>query len=349
MKISNYLSFSHLITSMTEIQQIKALLSSPKDVVILSHRNPDGDAIGSSLALGYFLKKLMHSVTIILPSECPPMFDFLEGINDIIIYDLDQLSAKNAITKSNLIFFLDFNSLERIDRVGEMIHSSDADKIMIDHHIDPEPIADFIISDTEASSTSELVFKFIDDLGWTNKIDSRIGTSIFTGIITDTGSFRYNTRSYTYTVCSALKEKGVDDYSLQDKIFHALNEKHLRLLGHCLANRMEVNLEHGAAMIYLTKADYKDFGISRGDTEGIVNYMLMIKGIEVAAFITEQPNIIKISLRSKGDINVQSLANTLFNGGGHKNASGGSYNGKLEDVIKKWKDVVPSIIQREIV
>jgi bifunctional oligoribonuclease and PAP phosphatase NrnA len=328
---------------MTEIQQIKALLSSPKDVVILSHRNPDGDAIGSSLALQFFLKKLMHSVTIVLPSECPPMFDFLEGMNEIVIYDLDALAVKNAISKAKILFFLDFNSLERIDKLGEFVLESSADSIMIDHHIDPEPIADFIISDVEASSTSELIYKFIDDLGFNSKIDSRIGTSIFTGIVTDTGSFKYNTRSYTYNVCGALKEVGINDYYLQDKIFNSLKEKHLRLLGHCLANRMEVDAENGTAMIYLTKADYRDYSISRGDTEGIVNYMLMMKEVDVAAFITEQPSIIKLSLRSKGDINVQNIASTYFNGGGHKNASGGSFSGKLEDILNKWREIAPTI------
>nr|HMP32224.1 DHH family phosphoesterase [Saprospiraceae bacterium] len=279
---------------MTEIQQIKSLLSSPKDIVIVSHRNPDGDAIGSSLALQFFLKKLMHSVSIVLPSECPPMFDFLEGIKDILIFDLDPLSVKNVISKSKIIFFLDFNSLERIDKVGEYILDSAADTIMIDHHIDPEPIADFIISDVASSSTAEMIYSFINDLGFENKIDKRIGTSIFTGIITDTGSFKYNTRANTYTVCGILKDIGVDDYVLQDKIFNSLKEKHLKLLGHCLANRMEVDADHGAAMVYLTKTDYRDFSISRGDTEGIVNHMLMMKEVNVAAFITEQPNIIKI-------------------------------------------------------
>ena len=327
---------------MTDIQQIKALLSSPKDVVILSHRNPDGDAIGSSLALQYFLKKMMHSVTVILPSECPPVFEYLEGFKNILIYDLNPALVKEKINKAKLIFFLDFNSLERIDKTGEIVLHSDADKIMIDHHIDPEPIADYIISDTEASSTSELVYKFIDDLGMGHRIDKNIGEAIFTGIVTDTGSFRYNTRSLTYTVCSNLKEKGVDDYYIQDKIHNALKEKQLRLLGHCLANRMEVNLENRTALIYLNKQDYRDFSISRGDTEGIVNYMLMMKDVDIAAFITEQPSIIKISLRSKGDINVQEIAQELYNGGGHKNASGGSFSGTLDDAIKKWKDAIPA-------
>ena len=331
---------------MTDILQIKALLSAPKDVVILSHRNPDGDAIGSSLALQYFLKKMMHSVTVILPSECPPVFDYLEGVKNILIYDINPAEVKDKINKAKIIFFLDFNSLERIDKTGELVLQSDADKIMIDHHIDPEPIADYIISDTEASSTAEMVFRFIDDLGMTNKIDKNIGEAIFTGIVTDTGSFRYNTRALTYSVCARLKEKGIDDYFLQDKIFNALKEKHLRLLGHCLANRMEVDYTYHTALIYLNKNDYKEFSISRGDTEGIVNYMLMMKGVDVAAFITEQPSIVKISLRSKGDINVQEIAQELYNGGGHKNASGGSFSGSLEEAIKKWKDAVPHIKQK---
>jgi bifunctional oligoribonuclease and PAP phosphatase NrnA len=328
---------------MTEIQQIKALLSSPKDIVIISHRNPDGDAIGSSLALSFFLKSMMHSVSVILPSECPPTFEYLDGIKDILIFDLKPIEVRSAIDRAKVIFYLDFNGLDRIDKVGELLSQTKADTIMIDHHIDPEPIADFILSDVTASSTSEMIYKFIDDLGYRHKLNQKIGSCILTGIITDTGSFKYNTRKYTYTVAGELKDLGVDDYGIQNLIFNNQKEKYLRLLGHCLANRMQVDIEHGAALIYLDKNDYKTFEISRGDTEGIVNYLLMIKGVNVAAFITEQPSIIKISLRSKDHIDVQQIAAKYFNGGGHKNASGGSAYAKLEEIIAKWWSIVPSI------
>jgi phosphoesterase RecJ-like protein len=217
---------------------------------------------------------------------------------------------------------------------------------MIDHHIDPEPIADAIISDVNASSTSELVYLFIKKFEMMNLFHPNIGSALFTGIITDTGSFRYNTRPQTYIVASELKSFGVDDYSIQNKIYNSLDSKYLKLLGHCLANRMVLIPEYKAAYIYLNKEDYTTFQIGRGDTEGIVNYLLMLKEVKLAALITEQPSIIKLSLRSKDEINVQQMASTHFNGGGHKNASGGSAYAKLDDVINRFIKVLPNYITK---
>ena len=331
---------------MDDLLNIKLLLTLPQDVVILSHRNPDGDAVGSSFGLYHFLKKLSHKVSVIFPSEFPSFFDFLPDVNNALIFDLKQDECRDLIGKASIVFCLDFNSLERIDKLAESVQNSKAKKIMIDHHLDPEPFADFYVSETAASSTSELVYKFIIDLGFDHFIDLNIGDCLFTGIITDTGSFKYGTRPYTYDVAASLKAKGVDDYYLQNAIHNNLEEKNLRLLGHCLINRMEVISEYGAAFIYLTKEDYAEFNIQRGDTEGIVNYLLMMKNINMAAFITEQPSIIKLSLRSKDDINVQQIASNHFNGGGHKNASGGSAYAKLEDVIARFKKIIPTYLKQ---
>lgn len=331
---------------MEDIHKIKLLLTVPQDIVILSHRNPDGDAVGSSFGLYHILKKLNHKITVIFPSEFPTTFEYLSEINRSIIYDLKPEESKNAIEKASVMFFLDFNAIDRIDRMAEFVLQSNAKKILIDHHIDTEPIAQYYFSDTEASSTSELVYKFINDLGFDNLIGLECGECLFTGIITDTGSFKYGTRPYTYEVAAKLKMKGVDDYYLQNAINNNLDEKHLRLLGHCLANRMEVLPDYGVAIIWLTKDDYVQFSIQRGDTEGIVNYMLMMKSIKMAAFITEQPSIVKLSLRSKDGLNVQEIAANHFNGGGHKNASGGSAYAKLEDVINRLKKIIPNYIKQ---
>lgn len=329
-------------TFMTEeIRQLREILSFPKEISIISHRNPDGDAIGSSLGLAGFLRKLGHNVKVIFPSDYPTGYAFLEGISQSVIFDLDPKGAREAVDKSNVIFCLDFNGLDRIDKLGENVQFSKAKKILIDHHLDPEPFTDIEFSETAASSTCELVFKVIDQMGYRDKICPETGECLFTGLITDTGSFRYGTRPYTYEVAAALKELGVDDYKLADKIFNSQKEKHLRLLGHCLANRMEVMKDYGVGIMYLTRKDYADFDIQRGDTEGIVNYMLMMEDIKVAAFVLEQPSIIKISLRSKGDISVQEIAQKYFNGGGHKNAAGGGVYASLQDIIDKVKKVMP--------
>ena len=325
-----------------DFQNIKSKLLTPQDIVILSHRNPDGDAVGSTVALKRYLDSLNHFTKIIYPSEYPTSFQFLfQGISNPIIFDIDQKLAFEEIKKATVIFYLDFNGLERVDKMSETLNFSTAFKVMIDHHLDPEPIADVIISETSASSTSELVYYFIKELSGKDFVHPLIGEALFTGIITDTGSFKYSTRPQTYEVASKLKQSGVDDYSIQNLIYNSLESKYLKLLGHCLANRMVILEEYKAAYIYLTKEDYSTFSIGRGDTEGIVNYMLMMKNIDLAAFIMEQPSIIKISLRSKDHVNVQQMATTYFNGGGHKNASGGSAYAKLEDIIAKFVKVVP--------
>lgn len=324
-----------------EIQQLKALLAFPKRVSIITHRNPDGDAIGSSMALAGYLKKLHHTVEVIFPSEYPTSYEYIHGVQLSKVYDIDPNGCKQALENSEVIFCLDFNGLDRVDKLGEVIQFSEAKKVLIDHHLDPEPFFDFAFSETEASSTCELVFKVLDQMGARHMIDEYIGEAIFTGLITDTGSFRYGTRPYTYEVAAALKALGVDDYKLSDKIFNSQKEKYLRLLGHCLANRMEILKEYGVGIMWLTRKDYADFNILRGDTEGIVNYMLMMENIKVAAFVLEQPSIIKISLRSKGDISVHDIAQKYFNGGGHKNAAGGGVYAGLYDIIDKVKKVMP--------
>ncbi len=329
-----------------DLIELKSFLAVPRDITLIAHRNPDGDALGSALGLKLYLEKKGHFVKVVMPSESPNVFSYLPRFYDIIVFDLQHDIAREALTKTDCIFCLDFNGLDRVDKLGVTIQNSQAKKVMIDHHIDPEPFVDFLFSDSEASSTCEMVYDLIENLGDTDLIDEEIGRCLFTGLITDTGSFKYNTRPNTYKIAAKLKMVGVDDYTLNDTIHNSLKAKHLRLIGHCLANRMEILDEYGAAFIYLTKEDYREFDIQRGDTEGIVNYMLMMREIQVAAFITQQPSIIKISLRSKGSISVQAIASKYFNGGGHKNASGGALYTSLSDVIEKFKKAIPEHLPR---
>lgn len=327
---------------MKNIQELKTLLSLPKDIIITTHRNPDGDAVGSSLGLYHFLiQNGNHSVKVIAPSEFPDSFNWMPASQEIIIYDDEPEHSKRLIEKADLIFCLDFNSLDRIDKVGEIIAPLDTIKVMIDHHLYPEPFADFVLSDETASSTCELVFDFIELLGQKNWINRTIGECLYTGILTDTGSFKYSTSPKLFRIVAHLLECGVDDYLLQDLIFNSLKEKHLRLLGHCLHNRLEVLDEYKTGIITLTKEDYQEFDIQRGDTEGIVNFILRLKKVKMAAFIMEQPTIVKISLRSKGDFSVQEIAKKHFKGGGHKNAAGGASFQPLSTTVKKFKELLP--------
>ncbi len=327
---------------MENLNELRALLALPKDIVITTHRNPDGDAIGSSLGLLHFLSKTgLHDVKIVSPSEYPDTFSWMPEVDKIIVYDDEPERAQKIIEQAGLIFCLDFNSLDRIDKVGEIIQPLKAPKVMIDHHLFPEGFADFILSDTTASSTCELVFDFIEMMGLKAELDKTIGECLYTGIITDTGSFKYSTSSKLFRIVAELLDTGVQDDVLQDLIFNSLSEKHLRLLGHCLNNRMEVLAEFNTGIITLTKEDYQNFDIQRGDTEGIVNFLLKMRHVKMAAFIMEQPTIVKISLRSKGDFSVQEIAKRHFRGGGHKNASGGASFQPLDTTVKKFKELLP--------
>ena len=323
------------------IAEAKALLARPSDIVILSHRNPDGDAVGSSLGLSHYLKSQGHSVKIVLPSDYPDFLGYLPDVSDIIIYDDEEADGRRAIDQAELFFILDFNSFDRIDKVAEGLDTDRRPRIMIDHHLYPEPVADVMISDPSFSSTCEMVYQFICDLGHAGWVTREVADCLYTGIITDTGGFRYATSSRLFTIVAKLLEAGTDDYKIQDYIWNTMTEKQLRLLGHCLANRMELIPESRTGIIWLTQEDYKDFDIKRGDTEGIVNYVLRMPNMMIAAFIHEQPTIVKLSLRSKGDMDVQQICKTHFRGGGHRNAAGGASFAPLSTTINKFKKLLP--------
>jgi bifunctional oligoribonuclease and PAP phosphatase NrnA len=330
-----------------EISDIKSMLEMPKRVAILTHRNPDGDAIGSSLALKAYLEKTGHSATVIFPTDYPPIYMFLEGIESSLVSVAQMEESTHVVEQSDIIFLLDFNGLDRIDKLGPVVQESSAVKVMIDHHLDPEPIADWELTDQGASSTCELIHVFIEMLGGKELIDEGIGTAIFTGLLTDTGSFKFSTNARLFKVASHLKAIGVDDYGLQNRLFNSLSEKQLKLIGHCIANRMELLNAIQTGMIFLNKDDFSRFRIQRGDTEGIVNYILMMGEMRVAIFVTDQNGTIKISFRSKGDISVQELARDYFNGGGHKNASGGTGKQSLTETIEYLKEILPGYLESQ--
>lgn len=320
---------------------LKQLIQTPQNVAIFSHRNPDGDAIGSALAMRHYLEQYGHTVHVLFPSEYPEEFEALQGAADIKIWDIHTEDCKEILQRKNLFFFLDFNAYSRIDRMGDFVKELPGKRIMIDHHLYPDEIADFVYSEPEASSTCELVYRFITGMGDGIRINPTVGKCIFTGLVTDTGSFRHATNPMVYRIAADLVERGVDDTGVQDMIFNSQKEKHLRLLGHCLTHRMEVMPEYHTALIWLSKRDYEQFNISRGDTEGIVNYLLSMREVRLAAFIHNQPTVVKLSLRSKGDIDVQEICKKHFNGGGHKNASGAHSHEGLKATIEKFKSILP--------
>lgn len=327
---------------LSDLGDIKELVGQPSRNVIVSHRNPDGDAIGSSLALKRFLELKGHQVKVVFPSEYPVSFEFLPGAHEILITDIEPDAVAHHLQHADCIWALDFNALDRIDKTGQIINQLSCKKIMIDHHIDPEPFVDFMVSKTQASSTCELVYDVIME-GWGKTgMHPDIANCLMVGVLTDTGSLSYSVSSELFHKVANMLDMGVDYLYLQEKIFNSAEEKHIRLLGHALANRFEIHPAQGVGIIYLDKNDFIDFDIKRGDTEGIVNQMLKMKAIKVAVFITEQPNIIKFSFRSKGDISVADICRKHFNGGGHKNASGGHMHSSLGAALHKVREVLLS-------
>jgi phosphoesterase RecJ-like protein len=328
--------------------EIGNLLSKPKDILITSHRNPDGDAIGSSLGLYHYLIQLGHSVKVAFPSEYPAIFAWMPDADKILIFDIEPEATREAIESAEIIFLLDFNSLDRIDKMGELIYARQDEPFvaMIDHHLYPDSYPDYALSDTTASSTSELVLDFIELVGGNTYLNRTIGDCLYTGIVTDTGSFRYSTSPKLFRTVARLLELGIDDYRLQDLIHNQQQERQLRILGYCLYHRMIILDDYRTAIISLSKQDYEKFNIQRGDTEGIVNFALTMKNIRLTFFVTEQPNIVKLSIRSKGNFDVQEIARTYFKGGGHKNAAGGMSNQNLEETISSIKEFLPSYRRR---
>ncbi len=326
---------------METLKELKQYLSSPRDLAIVVHRNPDGDAIGSALGLFHVLRQMGHTIRLLAPSEYPPVLNWMPGVEAFIIYDLKDQEAKQALERSELVFALDFNALDRIDKMGEYLHHAGKKMVMIDHHLDPEPFADLQVSDPTASSTCEVLYVMLEQMGLETYINREVADCLYTGILTDTGSFSFSLSSRLFRIAGELLDRGVNNNRLQDLLFNQLPEKHLRILGYCLYKRLEVLPEYHTAIITLSKKDYEYFKIQRGDTEGIVNYLLRIEGVKLAAFIHEQPTITKLSLRSKGDISVKEMAQKYFKGGGHKNAAGGQSFIGLEATVKKFKAILP--------
>lgn len=325
-----------------DFAEVKSQLLQPKEIIIVSHRNPDGDAIGSSLALSYWLQSLGHVTKVVFPSEFPVLFSWLPQSEKILSYDFDTEEVQRALQRANILVALDFNALDRIDKLGDYIRDhTDLYTIMIDHHLYPSPFADFMLSDTTASSTCELVYRFIHELQLGLPISIDTTEAILTGIITDTGSYQHSTSASTLRTVASLYELGADARKVNQMLFQSLPEKSLRLLGHCLQNRMELIPELRTGIIFLNKSDFSVFDIQRGDTEGIVNYLLKLKMVNLAVFVTQQPTIVKLSFRSKGKIPAEEIARVHFNGGGHLNAAGGYAHSSLSAALSKLKSILP--------
>lgn len=332
----------------TELKHLAQLLESPKKIVIVPHRNPDGDALGATLALYLFLKPNGHELSLIAPNDYPEFLKWMPSESDIIKFDQDKKRAKKLIADAELIFTLDFNLLSRVGEMEKPLEEATADFVMIDHHQQPGDYALFTESNAKMSSTCEMIYQFIDNLGLSEEITPEIATCLYTGIMTDTGSFRFaSTTSETHRVIAHLMDKGAKNSEIHQLVYDTNSYNRLQLLGVALRN-LKVEKELNTAYISLSQEELDHHNFKKGDTEGFVNYALSLKGIAFAAIFIESTadNIIKISLRSKGEFNVNEFARAHFNGGGHHNAAGGKSDDDLKTTIQEFVEILPQYKDR---
>lgn len=322
-----------------QIIALKKFLSSKRKIVILGHKGPDGDAVGATLALSQFLKKINQSTTVIVPNDFPDFLKWLPESDSILVFEKATKQATKAIKDAELIFTLDFNTLSRVgEDMQNLLESLKTPYALIDHHQQPDDFATYKYSDVKMSSTAEMVYHFIEMMQGTALMDQAIATCIYTGIMTDTGSFRFScTSSETHRVAAKLIDLGIDNATIHQAVFDTNSPERMQLLGVALQN-LEILESFHTAYITLTQDELDRHNFKKGDTEGFVNYALSVKGIVFAAIFIEnkQEEIIKISFRSIGDFSVNEFARNHFNGGGHNNAAGGRSSLSLKETISDF-------------
>lgn len=321
------------------IVQSRRFIDNANKILLTGHISPDGDSLGATLGLYHLLKQLGKDVTVMVPNRYPSFFNWMPGIDKVFIMEENKTEAVKIIKESDVIFCIDYNTLDRVNGMKPLIEQSKAKKVMIDHHLDPNINCDVVISHPEISSASELVFRFMCRMGFYQEVSLESAECIYTGMMTDTGGFTYNSNNpEIYIIIKALLEKGVDKDAIYNKVFHTYSEDRLRLLGYCL-NKMEIIPECNAAIIVLTQEELHRFNYKVGDTEGIVNMPLQIENVNKSVLVREDKTQIKLSFRSQGDVAVNIMAEQ-FGGGGHKNAAGGESTQSMAETLDKLRRVL---------
>lgn len=328
-----------------QIEEIKELLSVPQNIVLVAHKNPDGDAIGSTLAMQHYLKLKGHNAQTVLPNDVPEFLQWLPGNETIYKYDKQNKQSKRSIEQSDILFLLDFNAFHRVgDDMQKSLETYEGTFIMIDHHQQPDPVSKYIYSDTSICSTCQMVYHFIEMMGDLDLIDEKAATCMYTGIMTDTGSFRFpSTTSTTHKIIGELIDKGAKNAKIHDAVFNNSSYSRLQVLGTAMTNLKVLN-DFSTAYITLSQAELDAANYQKGDTEGVVNYGLSLKGIYLAVIFIEdvEQGIIKISFRSKGSFSVNQFSRNHFNGGGHDNAAGGRSEISLGETVEKFVALLPN-------
>lgn len=334
------------------VEQLSAIIAEKEHIALIGHFNPDGDAIGSVMGAFYFLKSIGKNAVPILPGPIPANLRYIDADDELVIYADKPSEARSAISRSDLIISLDFNSLGRTEWLEKIIRESNATKVLIDHHLSPvKEEFDFIISDTEVSSTCELLFYTLLAMpqagGDPKKLPELSLTALASGMLTDTNNFNNSTGPGTFRMASMILEAGVDLSVLNDLIFKRYSENRIRLMGHLLSERMTIIPELGASCLVMTKEDKALFGYRDGDSEGFVNIPLTIDGVRVSALFTESSDYVRVSLRSKDGISVNRLSRLFFNGGGHEKAAGGRLYMPIGNVKDYFKSSLEQFLHAE--
>lgn len=320
------------------IKLLKKEIEKAERIVLLGHRNPDGDCIGATLAMCQILKKLNKNATVILPNDIPAYLKWLEGADDIFTFSNQPEQVGETLKKADFLFALDFNAFSRLGEMEDIIPSIPC--VMIDHHPEPEIDTPLLFSDTSVSSTCEYLTDILYKLGYDQWLDKTSATALFIGILTDTGRFNHNSsRPQTYRIVANLLEKGVDKDEVMDLLFDSSSESRVRLTGFALSEKMELFADQGLSLMTLSLKEKTRFNFKQGDAEGLVNMPLSISGITRSIFMQEYDDGIRLSFRSKGDIAINTIAAEYFGGGGHRNAAGGSSNDSLEHTLAKVKEI----------
>ena len=328
----------------SDVHKVLNWCEEARNILILGHKSPDGDAIGSTLGLSHYLKKKGISSTVMVPDVFPEFLKWLPGSDEVKVYDKDVSLGKEIIENADLIFTLDFNHLKRVGAMTESLEASNAKFVMIDHHQEPSDYSSITLSDTSSCSTAQMVYEFIEAAEDLNLLDETIGENLYCGIMTDTGSFRFSSVTpKTHEIAAMLMRSGTDHAKVHRAVYDTNHIDRLKLVGYALSNKLEILPGDRVALIWLSQKELEQFNYRKGDTEGLVNQALSIQGINCAAFIREGNNQVKMSFRSKGPFDVNKLARTHFNGGGHMNAAGGMITDKsIEEVVAYFKTNVAS-------
>lgn len=327
---------------MQPIFEIYEQLTEKKKIVITMHQKPDADAMGSSLALYHFLKEFGHEVEVISPTNWARWLDWMGGVKEVYDYELEKQEADKILDQADWLFCLDHNHFSRAKHMAPKLFSLQCTKILIDHHREPDEASfQYGESNTDKSSTCEMIYDFIINSGHRDKINSVISECLYAGLVADTGSFRFSsTSANVHYAVAALKEQGLDHTKVHEELYDNFLENRLRFLGHVLSNRLEIFYELNTALIYVSKMELLKYEIKTGDTEGLVNYPLSIQGIKLVGCVIDRDEERKWSFRSKGHFDCNAFARKYFNGGGHFNASGGNDQAPLHETIQKFKKAI---------